>query len=653
MDEDLDPLNIGNVKSTNVKKFSVKTHVMSKSTSSEPVDIFSVTKTKKTKKRTKAEDSDNQVFFESPIQKSLNPNSSIHRRRKSLKEITKKAEQDFESISPRPDVIPPSPSLPEMSSCLADSKEKTTTNNIFDLISTNDTQKSTPTMYKTDLFNDDGNYSNEDFSIYFLKENWKKDPSKSVKPARIKMLNRSIDILDSLFKNLKTDLDKSVLERLNDEASRNAINQKLISTRRRGLEKNRKIAVLQNIYLQKKQKIEEIKKEVIRSKMARTAAFIELLKKMNNESEKDDKLIPAINVEAFQTSLKKMDVEPKARITKIKQKLKRLKPHLREIVPTKPGTGDWYQNIVHPDSKTGQIIQRFEANVNELTYDDVYLIVQHIAKKLDKSSKKKTTNSGLNSPSLNISTSAEIDPKNDLDGDINNTSNNTGNISNSNSIDELALTESENRKFILVEQLMFDLAWQKKKYPFGVIRGDPSHTRIKPHLPVSADLFPAAIGNTLIPKVYAFTPFSALNGMNWPFKSAVDMIFEMFILTNPFEIARVFWNVIQETAQCMQKIYFIDQGIPSEEVEIDFDSLFPVLMICVFTFGSDEWLEIALYTISFNEQVPEDPQLQFAMTYLEGLVTHIMALDPKVLKKKATEMRNKWADEEHDPLGVK
>ena len=226
-------------------------------------------------------------------------------------------------------------------------------------------------------------------------------------------------------------------------------------------------------------------------------------------------------------------------------------------------------------------------------------------------------------------------------------------MSKSNSIDELALTESQTRKFILVEQLLFDLAWQKKKYPFGAIRSDPNGTRTKSHLPVSADLFPAAVGKTLIPKEYAFTPFSTLNGMNWPLKSAVDMIFEMFILTNPFEIARVFWNVIQETAQCMQRIYFIDQGIPSEEVEIDFDSLFPVLMICVFAFGADEWLEIALYTMSFNEQVPEDPQLQFAMTYLEGLVTHIMALDPKALKKKASEMRNKWADEEHDPLGVK
>jgi hypothetical protein len=74
-------------------------------------------------------------------------------------------------------------------------------------------------------------------------------------------------------------------------------------------------------------------------------------------------------------------------------------------------------------------------------------------------------------------------------------------------------------------------------------------------------------------------------------------------------------------------------------------------MICVFTFGIDEWMQVALYVISFNEEVSDDPHLQFAMTYLEGLITHIIALDLDALKKKATLMRKEWADDLVDPLG--
>jgi hypothetical protein len=40
------------------------------------------------------------------------------------------------------------------------------------------------------------------------------------------------------------------------------------------------------------------------------------------------------------------------------------------------------------------------------------------------------------------------------------------------------------------------------------------------------------------------------------------------------------------------------------------------------------------------------------MTYLEGLITHIFALNLDALKQKATDMRRTWADEMADPLGL-
>jgi hypothetical protein len=40
------------------------------------------------------------------------------------------------------------------------------------------------------------------------------------------------------------------------------------------------------------------------------------------------------------------------------------------------------------------------------------------------------------------------------------------------------------------------------------------------------------------------------------------------------------------------------------------------------------------------------------MTYLEGLVTQILALDFDELRQKAVTMRSAWADEDDDPLGL-
>jgi hypothetical protein len=44
----------------------------------------------------------------------------------------------------------------------------------------------------------------------------------------------------------------------------------------------------------------------------------------------------------------------------------------------------------------------------------------------------------------------------------------------------------------------------------------------------------------------------------------------------------------------------IDTGIVADEIEIDFDSMFPLLEICLLAFGVGEWLMVALDTISFN-----------------------------------------------------
>jgi hypothetical protein len=189
--------------------------------------------------------------------------------------------------------------------------------------------------------------------------------------------------------------------------------------------------------------------------------------------------------------------------------------------------------------------------------------------------------------------------------------------------------------------ILFDLAWSITPYPFGV----RSKRALKEHwIPHSLDLFPAVFEEHAIPPEFAFTPFKVLNGIRWPYSSAVDRLFDMMVARNPFDIAMAYYNVIQEVTECMQKVLCADKGNP-DDVPIDFDSLFPVLMICVFVFGVDEWLHVAMYAMSFNEYVEDGHvQLKFAMTYLEGLVTEIVALDFDILRAKAAELRQAKLD---------
>jgi hypothetical protein len=276
------------------------------------------------------------------------------------------------------------------------------------------------------------------------------------------------------------------------------------------------------------------------------------------------------------------------RITQLGKRMVYLQAHKKELIDRKPGSGDWEFNLLHPKMKSGKVIGRFEERVERLVYDDVLSIIDHLCQ--------------------------------------------------------------ERSEFRRIESLLFDLAWSKQPYPFGFSeKRNPKAGKWV--LPVKGDMFPAVIGPTVLNTDFAFTPFSVLNGLRWPFKAAVNKIFDMMIMTNPFDIARVYWSVIQEAAKCMQRVLVIG-GLNPDEIEIDCDSLCPVLMICVFAFGIDEWMQVATYAVSFSEHTRDDPELQFAMTYLEGLVTHIIALDQQDLRRKAAEMRRGWADDQTDPLGL-
>lgn len=437
-------------------------------------------------------------------------------------------------------------------------------------------------QFKSKLYNSNSesdliNIEKEDFTQYMDKEsvsNKFSNPSDTLKKTRLSLLNSDYVSIQKRVKELKAELNLHVLQKTEIEKNLKTLSDQMNAIYHSGIEQNRNKAAIAAIHIRKSLRLHDVYAEIMRSNIARCGKYIDWLRDLPVEYP----CVPTLITDKFLETL----IMKNEKTQKIEKQIAILEKQLKPITPTKAGSGDWYENVLHPKSKTGEIIKRFEEKISELRFSDVFEILEHLA---------------------------EIE----------------GNYSE-------------------FEDLLFDIAWSRVQYPFGISRV------IK--LPPVKDLFPAAFAKIEMPEEYTLASFNMLNGMDWPFKTVVDLLFSMMILTNPFDIAHVFWDVIQEAAKCMNKQLVVFKGVAPEDVEIDFDSLFPVLLISILTFGIDEWMQVALYTMSFNEFVHDDPQLQFAMTYLEGLVTQMLSIDMNKVKQKAHQIRDNWIEESVDPLGV-
>jgi hypothetical protein len=386
-------------------------------------------------------------------------------------------------------------------------------------------------------------------------------PSKpTTNPTAHRLIFRQfIDQANKLLGRLRHDLNTAVLKRADGMAACEAVLNRLRSFYRMDVRSLRKKAAVLVILYRKEMKVEKLKTQSLQAAFEKVVLFIEFL----NGLEQDDTL-PVVDMDAFRKSLDRL--RPDTR--KLQNAVRRLRAAAVELQEPKPNSGNWYYNLIHPKTRTGKIIARFEQRIDDLVYDDVYSIIEHLS--------------------------------------------------------------ATREDFERVEDLLFDLGWQKKQCPFGLLVNRP--------LPVKPHLFPAVLGvPNDIDERFRFMAFSELHGADWPLKKATDMLFEMLILPNPFDVMRCFWNVIQEVADALHDVRDIP-GRPSAEVDIGFDAIFPLLMACVFAFGVDEWIQVAFYTVSFSEHATSDSQLQFAMTYLEGLITQMLAIDGEAIERTAAEM---------------
>jgi hypothetical protein len=196
----------------------------------------------------------------------------------------------------------------------------------------------------------------------------------------------------------------------------------------------------------------------------------------------------------------------------------------------------------------------------------------------------------------------------------------------------------------LVDEL-FDIGWTVMPYPFA-----PAVQAFR--IPPTSDVVAKVFAPDFIGDEWLFVPLGKLAGRDWPLRSATERLFPIVALTSPFAIADHFYGVIDEIGKCVQRI-IIRSGRKAQFVEIDFDQMFVLMILCILASGLYDILAPMQYAYAFADFVKTDPCRQYAMSHMEGLCTHLAQIDYTDLRKRSALLIERFTSErDADPLAA-
>lgn len=157
----------------------------------------------------------------------------------------------------------------------------------------------------------------------------------------------------------------------------------------------------------------------------------------------------------------------------------------------------------------------------------------------------------------------------------------------------------------------FTFGWRKTEFPFF------QPTKIPPNfLHVKAAVFDPPY----LDQKYKELTINELRFSDWPYASIVDVLDTLFFMVNPIEGAKVFYTAMDKTAQAVAKV--------TGEVELlDFDTLFPLIMLSVLASGLMCEPKILQYIALISTVEQSDSKVNFAASYVEAILTHLDSLD--------------------------
>lgn len=189
--------------------------------------------------------------------------------------------------------------------------------------------------------------------------------------------------------------------------------------------------------------------------------------------------------------------------------------------------------------------------------------------------------------------------------------------------------------------ILFDLMWTTNPSKYPIV------PRINTFwVPYVMDLIPAAVDPPYLSEKWKRKTFHELsNTKDWPLREAVDSLFDLYLHSNPFEIGRCFSKTINLVAVAVQDMVEVEGG-KREDVEIDFDQLFNLLIVCIFASGLPTITGPLSYASYFDQYACYNNEIHFAMSHMEGLCAHLPKMNFKELREKSNKLKEQYQKEE-------
>jgi hypothetical protein len=178
-------------------------------------------------------------------------------------------------------------------------------------------------------------------------------------------------------------------------------------------------------------------------------------------------------------------------------------------------------------------------------------------------------------------------------------------------------------EFDLLVDITYEYSWRVTQYPFLL----DTPASLPKFIGVRVSLF----SPPFVPDEYQRLHIEDLHRSNWPFRPVMDHLMGLFFEINPLVMSKICYDAMGIAGRVM----FMSG---SQEEEIGFDTVFPLILISVIACGLTQDPRILPFVAQSAIHHPFDSYCQVGGSYCEAILKHILELDESDLAKQSMDL---------------
>ena len=184
------------------------------------------------------------------------------------------------------------------------------------------------------------------------------------------------------------------------------------------------------------------------------------------------------------------------------------------------------------------------------------------------------------------------------------------------------MTDDASELEILLD-IAFEFAWRSTQFPFL--------DTCLPYLPQFIGVRVSLFDVPFMPDKFQTMHIEDLMGSDWPYARVTEMLLGLFFMINPMKMARLVYDAMGEAGRC------IAEGC-DKPVEIDFDTIFPLLMVCTLATGLTADRRILPFIATLGRDGTDDSYCQLGASYTDAIIKHILTLDEREMVQETKKL---------------